>query len=67
MREVVSVAAALGYGDRIQEEDVEDQVQRSRARRWPGVEPSMLADIMSEKSMEVEAIIEEVVKVAKQN
>ncbi|KAI8938469.1 hypothetical protein NX059_004361 [Plenodomus lindquistii] len=66
MREVVSVAHALGYGEHISEDDVAMQVRRSEARVWPGVEPSMLADARGQRPMEVEAIIGAVVKVARE-
>ncbi len=65
MREVVAVACALGYGGVIQEEAVQVQIQRSGSRNWPGVQPSMLADIEENKSMEVEAVIGEVVRVGR--
>ncbi|KAH7384681.1 ketopantoate reductase PanE/ApbA-domain-containing protein [Pyrenochaeta sp. MPI-SDFR-AT-0127] len=65
MREVVAVAQAIGYGDFIGESDVQQQIQRSKARQWPGVEPSMLADMRTGRTMEVEAVIGEVVKIAK--
>ncbi|KAH6619053.1 ketopantoate reductase PanE/ApbA-domain-containing protein [Boeremia exigua] len=67
MREVVAVACALGYGDVIQEEAVQVQLQRSNARQWPGVQPSMLADIENGKTMEVEAVIGEVVRVGRKH
>lgn len=64
MREVVAVAAASGYGSHITEDTISMQLGRSKARKWPGVEPSMLADMVLGKSMEVEGIVGEVVKVA---
>lgn len=64
MREVVAVAAASGYGSHVTEGTMSMQLGRSKARKWPGVEPSMLADMALGKSMEVEGIIGEVVKVA---
>lgn len=67
MHEVVAVAAALGYHEQIQASAVEAQVQRSSARSWPGVEPSMLSDITHGRSMEVEAIIGGVVELAHDN
>lgn len=63
MREVAAVACALGYGDVIQEEAIQVQIQRSKARQWPGVQPSMLADIENDRPMEIEAVIGEVVSV----
>ncbi|KAH7125485.1 ketopantoate reductase PanE/ApbA C terminal-domain-containing protein [Dendryphion nanum] len=65
MREVVAVAEAVGYGSYVDENAIKKQVQRSNDRGWPGVEPSMLADIVAGRPLEVEAIIGEVVRVAK--
>lgn len=65
MREVVAVATALGYGEVITEKAVAVQMERSKIRKWPGVAPSMMTDVLSRKSIEVEAVIGKVVKVAK--
>lgn len=65
MREVVSVAAASGYGNHVTEDTISAQLARSKARKWPGVEPSMRADIVAGRPMEVEGIVGEVVKEAK--
>jgi 2-dehydropantoate 2-reductase len=65
MREVVSVAAASGYGNHISEGAIKMQLARSKARKWPGVEPSMMADMLSGKPMEIEGIVGEVVEIAK--
>jgi 2-dehydropantoate 2-reductase len=64
MKEVVAVAAASGYAAIITEEAVEAQLLRSAARKLPGVEPSMMADMRLENKLEVEAIIGEVVSSA---
>lgn len=64
MHEVIAVAAASGYGSHITEGTISMQLARSKGRKWPGVEPSMLADMVLGKSMEVEGIIGEVVKAA---
>jgi 2-dehydropantoate 2-reductase len=66
MREVVAVAAALGYGDYLSDDAVIFQMQRSKLRKWPGVAPSMMTDVLSAKSIEVEAVIGKVVKVARE-
>ncbi|KAF2014096.1 2-dehydropantoate 2-reductase [Aaosphaeria arxii CBS 175.79] len=66
MREVVAVADAAGYGNYIGEGDISKQVQRSKDRKWPGVEPSMLADIKAGGQLEVDAIIGEVVRIGKE-
>lgn len=65
MQEVVAVAAASGYAAAITEEVIDVQLLRSSAREWPGVEPSMMADMLLSNRMEVEAIIGEVVMIAK--
>ncbi|KAK8108663.1 hypothetical protein PG984_014464 [Apiospora sp. TS-2023a] len=65
MREIASVAQAYGYGN-VNEEMIEFQIGRARARKAPGVQPSMLADALAGKSMEVDAIVGNVVKLAKQ-
>ncbi|KAI4716392.1 hypothetical protein E4T48_07413 [Aureobasidium sp. EXF-10727] len=64
MREVVAVAAASGYTAVINDAAVEMQLLRSAAREWPGVEPSMMADMRSGSRMEVEAIIGEIISTA---
>jgi 2-dehydropantoate 2-reductase len=66
MEEVVSVARAAGYAGQIGTQDVEMQMARSDARAWPGVEPSMLADVRAGRRMEVEAVLGEVVRVARE-
>jgi 2-dehydropantoate 2-reductase len=65
MEEVVSVARAAGYAGEIGAEDVEMQMARSNGRTWPGVEPSMLADVRAGRRMEVQAVLGEVVRVAR--
>lgn len=67
MREVLAVADALGYGEHITAHSITTQMQRSRLRAWPGVEPSMLADVLNGKPMEVEVVIGNVVKAAKRS
>jgi len=66
MLEVTKVAGAMGYWKEINESTVEKQFARSMARQWPGVEPSMLADIRLGKKLEVEAIVGEVVRLGRQ-
>lgn len=65
MQEVVAVAAASGYAAVVTERAVDIQLLRSGARAWPGVEPSMMADMRLDNRLEVEAIIGEVVSTAK--
>ncbi|KAL2811536.1 ketopantoate reductase PanE/ApbA C terminal-domain-containing protein [Aspergillus granulosus] len=66
MEEVVSVARAAGYAGDIGVDDVSMQLARSDSRSWPGVEPSMLADVRAGRAMEVEAVLGEVVRVARE-
>ncbi|KAK6851743.1 6-phosphogluconate dehydrogenase C-terminal domain-like protein [Apiospora arundinis] len=66
MREIASVAGAYGYGDRVNEEMIEFQIGRASVREAPGVQPSMLADALAGKNMEVDAIVGNAVKLAKQ-
>ncbi|KAK9780627.1 putative 2-dehydropantoate 2-reductase [Seiridium cardinale] len=65
MMEVASVAQAYGYKE-INEELVDFQIGRASVRSLPGVQPSMLADALAAKNMEVEAIVGNVVKFAKE-
>ncbi|KAL6230028.1 hypothetical protein BDW75DRAFT_234737 [Aspergillus navahoensis] len=66
MTEVVAVARAIGYGDEVNEEVVRAQVQRSIVRAPPGVQPSMMADMLRGGKMEVEAIVGHVVRIARE-
>ena len=66
MLEIVAVADAAGYGQVINTDTVEQQFARSLARPYPGVQPSMLADTLQAKSLEVEAILGQVVRIAKE-
>jgi 2-dehydropantoate 2-reductase len=63
MLEVAAVAQAYGYRN-INQEVVEFQVGRAMKRGLPGVQPSMMADALAGKSMEVEAIIGNAVRLA---
>jgi 2-dehydropantoate 2-reductase len=62
MHEIASVARAEGH--EIDDQTIEDNLARSRGRSLPGVEPSMLNDVLGGREMEVEAILGEVVRVA---
>jgi 2-dehydropantoate 2-reductase len=64
MHEIASVARAEGY--EIDDQTIEDNLARSRGRSLPGVEPSMLNDVLGGREMEVEAILGEVVRVAEE-
>lgn len=65
MVEISSVAQACGY-HQINEGLVDFQIGRALKRDLPGVQPSMLADTLAGKNIEVEAIVGNVVKLAKQ-
>ena len=64
MREVASIARAEGYD--LTEEDIGKTLSRSLARSLPGVEPSMQADILAGRVMEVDAIVGNTVKIAEE-
>lgn len=64
MLEVAAVAQAAGYPT-INEEMVKFQLGRATARKLPGVEPSMMADALAGRAMEVEAIVGNTVRLAK--
>ncbi|KAI1861371.1 uncharacterized protein JN550_010901 [Neoarthrinium moseri] len=65
MMEIASVAQAYGYS-KINGELVEYQLNRAAKRDLPGVQPSMLADTLSERNLEVDAIVGNVVRLAKE-
>jgi 2-dehydropantoate 2-reductase len=67
MYEIVAVARTLGYGDHVNEEVVKAQIQRSAIRPAPGVQPSMMADMLQGNKMEVEVIVGEAVRLAREN
>ncbi|KAI1654435.1 2-dehydropantoate 2-reductase [Daldinia decipiens] len=64
MLEIASVAQAYGYSD-VDEEVVDFQIGRAVVRDLPGVQPSMLGDAFESKSMEVDAIVGNVVRLAR--
>lgn len=63
MLEIASIAQAYGY-DSINTELVDLQIGRAAVREPPGVEPSMMADALAGRSMEVEALVGNVVRLA---
>ncbi|KAI5863350.1 6-phosphogluconate dehydrogenase C-terminal domain-like protein [Durotheca rogersii] len=65
MHEIAAVARARGYTD-VDAELVTRQASRAAARDPPGVEPSMLADALQGRTLEVEAIVGNVVRMARQ-
>ncbi|KAI0883447.1 6-phosphogluconate dehydrogenase C-terminal domain-like protein [Annulohypoxylon maeteangense] len=64
MLEIAAVAQACGYAD-VNEELVDFQIHRAAVRDLPGVQPSMLADVNEAKSMEVDAIVGNAVRLAR--
>ncbi|KEF59910.1 2-dehydropantoate 2-reductase [Exophiala aquamarina CBS 119918] len=56
MLEVASIARAAGYPD-VSPERAEHQLGRAQARTLPGVEPSMQADALAGRRLEVDAIV----------
>jgi len=65
MLEIAAVANACGYAG-IDTSMINFQLGRATSRPLPGVQPSMMADALSGKKMEVEAIVGNVIKVAKE-
>ncbi|KAK4569877.1 hypothetical protein LTR86_002846 [Recurvomyces mirabilis] len=58
MKEVGTVATAAGYPDAITDEAIENDLARPKSRlETGGKEPSMLTDVRAGRSIEVEAII----------
>lgn len=64
MLEIAAVAASAGYGHAITAETVEKQLARSLTRSYPRVQPSMMADAMASRPMEVQVILGEIVRIA---
>ncbi|ORY69575.1 2-dehydropantoate 2-reductase [Pseudomassariella vexata] len=64
MMEVCSVAQAYGY-DNVNEQLAHHHIGRAYRRDLPGVQPSMMADTLAGREMEVDAIIGNVVKRAR--
>lgn len=64
MHEVASIAQAVGYKE-IDAKMIEFQISRATARNLPGIEPSMLADALAGRAMEVEAIVGNTVRIAR--
>lgn len=65
MLEIASVAHACGE-DCINEELIDFQLGRAMKRGLPGVQPSMMADALEGRRMEVEAIVGGVVRLARE-
>lgn len=65
MLEIAAVAHAAGYPE-LDESKVDHQLGRAQARSPPGVEPSMMADALASRNMEVDAIVGNALRVAGQ-
>ncbi|KAI1757434.1 2-dehydropantoate 2-reductase [Xylaria castorea] len=65
MLEIASIAQACGYDD-VDEKVIDFQLGRATARDPPGIQPSMLADALDMKTIEVDAIIGNAVRIAKE-
>lgn len=65
MLEIAAVAQASGYPS-ISPSVVEHQISRATARSLPGVEPSMLADAVAGRNMEIEAIVGNALRIAEE-
>ena len=61
MKEVVAVAQACGYVEATVG-IVDTVMNRVRHRKGAGVEPSMMADVLANRNIEVEALVGNVVK-----
>lgn len=66
MREVILVAEKLGYGAAVSAAAADEQLKRATERiGTKGIEPSMLADVLWRRRMEVEVILGNPVRVAR--
>jgi 2-dehydropantoate 2-reductase len=67
MDEVVLIAKAKGYGGIVTSDLAKEQLQRALERKGtPGIEPSMLVDVLNGRRMEVEVILGNPVRIAQQ-
>ncbi|POS72432.1 2-dehydropantoate 2-reductase [Diaporthe helianthi] len=63
MLEIAATAQAYGYAS-VNEELVEFQLQRACVRSLPGIQPSMMADALAGRNIEVDAIVGNTVRLA---
>ncbi|OQV00734.1 hypothetical protein CLAIMM_06193 [Cladophialophora immunda] len=66
MQEIACVAARAGYGHVVTPALVQAQLGRTLSRTSPGVQPSMMADALEGRPMEVQAVVGEVVRIAEE-
>ena len=65
MCEIVRIAQAAGCPS-VTEDLVETVISRSKGRALPGVEPSMAADALAGRAMEVDAIVGNALRIAEE-
>ncbi|KAK5954980.1 hypothetical protein OHC33_003659 [Knufia fluminis] len=65
MAEIVAVAQACGYHN-LDQDSVDNGIERVRNRKPPGVEPSLMSDALAGRNMEVEAIVGNLLGLAKE-
>ena len=67
MDEAVLIAKAKGYGNVVSSDLAKEQLQRALERKGtPGIEPSMLVDVLNGRRMEVEVILGNPVRIARE-
>jgi len=65
MAEIVAVAQACGYSN-LDQTSVDNGIERVKSRKSPGVEPSMQADALAGRNMEVDAILGNLLRLARE-
>lgn len=65
MLEIAATAQAYGH-DNVNEALVDLQLKRATSRQLPGIQPSMMADALSGRNMEVDAIVGNTVRLARE-
>jgi 2-dehydropantoate 2-reductase len=63
--EICAVASAVGYAEHVNKSTVAYQMSRTAARKYPGVQPSMMADMLAGRRMEVDAVLGEILRLSK--
>ncbi|KAJ4423161.1 hypothetical protein N0V82_002155 [Gnomoniopsis sp. IMI 355080] len=65
MLEIAATAQAYGHGA-VNEALVDLQLKRATSRQLPGIQPSMMADALGGRNMEVDAILGNTIRLARQ-
>lgn len=65
MLEIAATAQAYGHMD-VNEALVDLQLKRATSRQLPGIQPSMMADSLAGRNMEIDAIVGNTVKLARE-